>query len=119
MEYTSKKNIGASMCKKYNEDSIYQKFMDYDDELEDGDFFKSLYPVSIVSMQRSVEKRCDELEYVGSVMFDKYPDKVRIEKMVKDICAEKEDFDDEMVQVLLINEMLRRRGRIKFSSAPF
>ncbi len=119
MEYTSKKNIGASMCKKYNEDSIYQKFMDYDDELEDGDFFKGMYPISIASMQRSVEKRCDELEYVGSVMFDKYPDKVRIEKMVKDICAEKEDFDDEMVQVLLINEMLRRRGRIKFSSAPF
>ena len=99
------------MCNIYDDNSMYQRFSSYDEDQEDCDFFKSLYPLSLTDMQRCVEARCDELEYVGSMMFDKYPDRVRIEKMAKDMCVERKEFDDKMIQVMLVNEMLRRRIR--------
>lgn len=99
------------MCNIYDDNISYGKSLTNDEDQEDCDFFKSLYPVQLIDIQRCVERRCDELEYMGSVMFDRYPDRVRIEKMAKDICIEKEDFDENIVQVMLVNEMLRRRIR--------
>lgn len=99
------------MCNIYDDNSMYRSFSSFDEDQEDCDFFKSLYPLSLADMQRCVETRCDELEYVGSMMFDKYPDRVRIEKMAKDMCVERKEFDDKMIQVMLVNEMLRRRIR--------
>lgn len=94
-----------------NENNVYLKLASYDDDQEDCDFFKSMYPVEIAHMQKVIEDKCNELEYAGSMMFDKYPDRVRVEKMSKDICREGTDFDEKLIQVMLVNEMLRRRIR--------
>ena len=83
----------------------------YDDDLEDIDFIKTLYPLELMEMQLQIELKCNELEYPGSMMFDKYPDKVRITKLCKDMSKAYENFDEKLVQTMLVNEMLRRRIR--------
>ena len=92
-----------------NENSMYGRFFMYEDEQEDVDFFKCLYPVELMEMQMCVEAKCNELEYPGSMMYDKYPDRIRLEKMARDMCGK--NFDDKLMQVMLVNELLRRRIR--------
>ena len=101
------------MCNIYDEDetSIYGKNDVYDQVCEDCDFLKSLYPVELMEMQILIEEKCNELEYAGSMMYDKYPDRIRIEKLSKDICRNKQNFDYKLVQIMVVNEMLRRRIR--------
>ena len=107
-----KKHNGESMS-VYNDDdnSMCRKFSNYEDDQEDCDFFKSLYPVELMEMQMCIEEKCNELEYPGSIMYDKYPDRVRVMKLAKDMCVKRTDYDDKMMQVMLVNEMLKRRMR--------
>lgn len=93
------------------DDCMNGKCSAYDENQEDCDFFKCLYPPEIMEMQMRIENKCNELEYVGSVMYDKYPDRIRLEKMSKDMCKENEKYDEKLMQVMLINEMLKRRLR--------
>lgn len=100
------------MCNIYDDDiDANNKNSIYEEDLEDCDFLKSLYPVEFMEMQMLIEGKCNELEYAGSMMFDKYPDRVRIEKLVKDICRDMPEFDFKLAQVMVVNEMLRRRIR--------
>lgn len=94
-----------------NKNSTNQKFSAYQEEMEDFDFFKSLYPAELMEMQMCIEEKCDELEYPLSMMYDKYPDKVRLEKIVKDMCETHISYDAKLMQVMTISEMLRRRIR--------
>lgn len=100
------------MCNIYDdENSIYENSLIYDEVQEDCDFFKGLYPPELFEIQMYIEEKCNELEYGGSMMYDKYPDRVRIDKFSMDICAVKTNFDYKLVQVMVVNEMLRRRIR--------
>lgn len=100
------------MCNIYDDDiGNYNKNTIFEEDLEDCDFLKSLYPVELMEMQMLIERKCNELEYAGSMMFDKYPDRVRIEKLTKDLCQEMPEFDFKLAQVMIVNEMLRRRIR--------
>ena len=83
----------------------------YGENQEDSDYFKCLYPVELMEMQMCIEEKCNEMEYPGSMMYDKYPDRVRLEKLAKDMCRDRADFDDNLMQVMLINEIFRRRIR--------
>lgn len=100
-----------SIIKDGNENSVNGRFRMYEDEQEDVDFFKSLYPVELMEMQMCVEEKCNELEYPGSMMYDKYPDRIRLEKMARDMCGNRMNYDNKLMQVMLVNEMLRRRIR--------
>lgn len=91
--------------------SMYRRFSPYDEDREDADFLKSLYPVELMEIQLMVEDKCDELEYDGSIMFDAYPDKVRVLNVAKGICDKKKEYNKNLVEVLVVNEMLRRRIR--------
>lgn len=101
---------------------------------------KEQYPDMAKIILAEVEKICDSMEYEGSMMFDSMPDKVRILKLTEDIyekvkdrypVEELVDQDDvfvmnqedrrrrppkqnwlsDFVQVLLYQEMFRRRCR--------
>lgn len=94
---------------------------------EDMRYVKEMYPNAFRQIQMEVEKECDRQEYVGSMMYDEYPDKLsrmRIEKSIFDRIKEsekecKEDCivypDDtwlkDVITVLLLNEMYYRRNR--------
>lgn len=82
---------------------------------------KYLYPIEVRDIQLEIEELCDKMEYDGSIMFDECPDKVCIERMVKNLC-EKEELSscctsndkkmfNSLVQVMLCSEMRCRRNR--------
>lgn len=94
-----------------DDDLLSEEKHKYEGIQEDSDFFKCLYPVELMEMQMCIENKCNELEYPGSIIYDKYPDRVRLEKLAKDMCRDRADFDDNLMQVMLINEIFRRRIR--------
>ena len=49
----------------------------YDDERQnqrDYEYMKSVYPGTAKRLIPYIEEECDRLEYMGSVMYDEYPD---------------------------------------------
>jgi hypothetical protein len=112
---------------------IYYSNMTVDDD-RDIDYVKEMYPLTFSRIQELVEKECDMQEFIGSMMFDEYPDKLSVMQIVNRIfdtvkkeeneCAEKESCTKypsdqwlkDIIMVLLLNEMYRRRrkNRTKF-----
>ena len=72
-------------------------------------------------MQDKEEEECDLMDYEGSRLYDEYPDKYMIyhlsckirESMEPEISTQaiREDFLDELIQVMLCQEISRRRCR--------
>ena len=99
----------------------------YDDErLERRDFeyMKSMYPETAKRALPFVEEECDRMEYEGSMMFDRYPDRLMMEMICRRIYRglRPEDVEEDgrlhvdekyfmLVQVMLMQEMYRRRCR--------
>ncbi len=92
-----------------------------DQEMEQ-EMIKSFYPREALRIQEFVEQECDKLEYEGSVMYDEYLDKYRMEQLTSRICAlvneEREEVqmtetrgNRALVEVLLCTEIGRRRCR--------
>lgn len=94
---------------------------EYDRDMEK---MKELYPKRMRKILAYVEDECDKMEYEGSMMYDEYPDKIMLYCVAKKIydavmpLQENEmgkrerdrDFLD-VIQVLLYDEIFRRRGR--------
>jgi len=117
-----------------------QAYLDEMQNERDMKKMKELYPEVAKDVLSVVEDECDQMEYDGSMMFDEYPDKVmfeRIKNRIYDKVQEKypvEEEDDrdqamvmqqevrrrypphknwlgDMIEVLLYQEMYRRRCR--------
>ena len=82
---------------------------------------KSYYPQTVQRIQERVEEDCDLLDYEGSRLYDEYPDKYMLyhlssrikESIQPEISSEavRESFLDELIQVMLYQEISRRRCR--------
>lgn len=101
-------------------------------EDRDIDYVKEMYPMTFSKIQEVVEQECDRQEFAGSMMFDEYPDKLGVLQIVNRIFGKvKEDEsqckegdkctkypDDQclkdIIMVLLLNEMYRRRRRKRY-----
>ncbi len=94
-----------------DDNSIYKRFAPYEDDNEDAQFLKSLYPPELVQLQLLVEEECDKLEFDGSIMFDQYPDKVRVMHIVDKVEDKYKEGGRSLKEVMVINEMMRRRIR--------
>ena len=107
----------------------------------DRERLKEMYPKEAKRIQRVVEEECDKMEYDGSLMFDEYPDRVMVQKLCDDIYnkvydnttaeVETEQYRDrrpgggypppppprrdrggrDLIEILLFDEMFRRRCR--------
>ena len=81
------------------------------------EYFKGLYPASVRRRQTLVDEACDAMEYDRSPMYDEYPDRVCVMSMCDGVCrtASENGLPEErdMMQVLLVNEISRRRLRRK------
>lgn len=100
-------------------------------EDRDIEYVKEMYPITFARIQELVEQEANRQEFAGSMMFDEYPDKMGVLRMVNRIfeqikkeeteCGEGENcirYPDEqwlkdIIMVLLLNEMYRRRQRRK------
>ena len=103
--------------------------------MQDFAYFKSLYPAACKQMQLCVEAVCDELEYEGSPIYDEYPDQLQMRMMCRRIYdrvkeldgiepeemqmeaqehmgirrRRKEDWLGDMIQIMVYQELFRRR----------
>ena len=98
----------------------------------DMEYLHSMYPRQAQLLQRLVEEECERQDYEGSPLYDEYPDKISVlgmcrrireraekeglsaqELSAESISEKKQDasFFDQMIQVLLFQEMYRRRCR--------
>lgn len=84
---------------------------------------RELYPLMARRLQPYVEETCMRLEYPGSMMYDEYPDRLSLMVKAKEVwenAADNEDFGEnapgweelqDLIGVLLLQEMLRRRKK--------
>lgn len=98
-------------------------FMYEGERMQEEEFklMKSYYPQTVQRIQERVEEECDLLDYEGSRLYDEYPDKYilyhlssRIKESIQpEISSEavRESFLDELIQVMLYQEISRRRCR--------
>ena len=87
------------------------------------DYLRGLYPVSAKKSQILAEEACDLLEYPESPMYDEYPDRFMLyhicslvkDEMTKDASAQEMPggFLDDLIQVLVYQEISRRRCRCR------
>lgn len=108
-----------------------------EDEELDMEKVKEMFPEIGRKIQPLIEEECDKMEYDGSIMFDEYPDKVMVQKIVLTIYRmlpdenkmEENDEENEifatncincnrrgstlqdLITVMLFQEMHRRRCR--------
>lgn len=88
---------------------------------KEHELMKSYYPMVSRLVQEQVEEVCEAMDYEGSRMYDEYPDKFMLyhtcqkirENVENDVQAQgmPGTFLDELIQVLLYQEMSRRRCR--------
>lgn len=77
-----------------------------------GDHWEDyLLPMEAAQVQRAVVEACDRMEYPGSPMYDRYPDRVTIERITDRICGNRrrEPLYHALVQMMLCREMGCRR----------
>ena len=84
---------------------------------------KSYFPETARKIQEKVEEECELLDYEGSRIYDEYPDRLMMRvlgdgifhRMQKEAAAREipSGFQEDLVQVLLYQEILRRRCRRK------
>lgn len=120
----------------YPMQNVYLNEIEYE---RDRERMKELYPQEAKRIQKAVEEECDKMEYDGSLMFDEYPDRVMVQRLCDNIYntvygqqvsdVNTEEYRDrrpqggnqpprrpnpggrDLIQVLLFDEMFRRRCR--------
>lgn len=89
-------------------------------EEEENPDLKYLYGAELYPLQEMVSQVCDQMEYDGSPMYDRYPDKVTMQQLASSICTHRRQNCDEreqekwlrpLVEVMLCNEMNCRREK--------
>lgn len=92
---------------------------------EEFELMKSYYPEAARKIQEKVERECEFQDYEGSRLYDEHPDRLMISSMAGRIKREMEGtvsdslevqgmpggFLDDLIQVLLYQEISRRRCR--------
>ena len=100
----------------------YPMPLQYDDERmerRDYEYMQSMYPIAAKKILPYVEEECERMSYVGSVIYDEYPDQLQIRMMCNRVyekvrtqeieMAEISDWLRDLVQIILYQELFRRR----------
>lgn len=94
--------------------------------VRDMEYLQQLYPAEARKCQKAVAKTLDRLDYEGSMIYDEYPDRWQLYKISKNIldqmkrdeeceCSEKDIPSErwerltDLIQIVLFNEVFRRR----------
>lgn len=82
--------------------------------LQDMEYLQQMYPDDVKRYQRRIAEILDKTDYEGSMIYDEYPDKYCLRRLVQSVCRvlEKEEENppgEDMVAVLLLDEIYKRR----------
>ncbi|MBR4027884.1 MAG: hypothetical protein IKJ01_10145, partial [Lachnospiraceae bacterium] len=69
----------------YPMQNLYVTEMEYEKDMER---MKQMYPKEVKQLQQMIDKRCDELEYEGSRIYDENPDKYMLEQEINRLYEE-------------------------------
>lgn len=98
----------------YPMQNLYLTEMEYEKDMER---MKEMYPKEVHQLQEIVERRCDQMEYEGSRMYDENPDRYMLEREVDNLMAQhyggrREDgWLRSLIGILFHDEIYRRRCR--------
>ena len=104
--------------------------------LQDFEYFQQTYPLEVKRYMQKIAEILDQFDYEGSMIYDEYPDRYSLQRLagtiVQILKREEQDFPEgkrtsadkwiwlqDMIQVLLCNEICKRRhggrkGFLKF-----
>src|SRR5690554_6177127 len=82
--------IGVPLMPLYGYDNL-------EDSEKDWGYFRQMYPNTAQRIFREIDEECDKLEYDGSCMFDEYPDKVYLGRIVNQIYKKMQDVIEEPI----------------------
>jgi hypothetical protein len=97
-------------------------------ERRDFEYMKSLYPDTAKRLLPYVEEECDRMEYIGSMMFDEYPDQLQLrlmcrrimEKVMDDMGRDSQNNGiGDLIWVLTWQEILKRRREYRKYRSKF
>ncbi len=110
----------------------YDNSADLDRDIQ---YMRQLYPKTAKRIQKEIDNECDKLEYDGSMMFDEYPDKEQLDRIIDRIYERIKNMDEEpqleanslylypprrstnylrdIVSLLLLSEIFNRRRRYR------
>lgn len=82
--------------------------------LRDLEYLQQMYPGDVRRCQRRIAEILDRTDYEGSMIYDEYPDRCSLQALAGSMCRilESEEGNppaEEMIQVLLFNEIYKRR----------
>lgn len=82
----------------------------------EAEYFKSMYPADARKIQKIVEDAMHILDYEGSMIYDEYPDKIMLRRLmgiIYDQIKEDDGLKDkkDIVDILVIEEVARRRQK--------
>ncbi|MCM1558210.1 MAG: hypothetical protein NC123_01485 [Butyrivibrio sp.] len=82
--------------------------------LRDLEYLQQLYPDDVKRCQRRVAEVLDKADYEGSMIYDEYPDRCSLRALAGSIFTimkkeEENPPSEDMIQVLLFNEIYKRR----------
>ena len=82
--------------------------------LRDLEYLQQLYPHDIRRYQRRIAEILDKTDYEGSMFYDEYPDRYSLQALARSMCKVLENEEgkapaEDMIQVLLFNEVYKRR----------
>ena len=114
MEYRDNLFQKTPFYMTYPMQNLYLTEMEYEKDMER---MKELYPREVLQLQEMVERRCDEMEYEGSRMYDENPDRYMLEREVDRLTAQHysghrdNGWFRSLVGILFHDEIYRRRCR--------
>ena len=82
MEYRDNYYNKMPFYMAYPMQNLYLMEMEYEKDMER---MKELYPKEVRQLQQMVERRCDQMEYDGSRIYDENPDRFMLEEEVRRI----------------------------------
>lgn len=100
------------------------------DVMRDLEYLQQLYPLEVRYFQKRVGEILDRMDYEGSIIYDEYPDKYGLERLLESIWTiiKKEEQEGEsdisdnpetwewikaLLNVLLSNEIYKRRNGMR------
>lgn len=82
MDHNQESTMKTPFYMTYPMQNLYETEMEYEWDMQR---MKDLYPREVKKILICVEDQCDELEYEGSMMYDEFPDRLMLEKIVDKI----------------------------------
>jgi len=94
--------------------SYEQTFPGYEDDFL---YFTRNYPFAVRPYVIPVRDAFDKLEYSGSYLFDRYPDREQLFRMADELLKDG-NADRDLLVMLMLHELMRRRERYRSRQMP-